>query len=112
MAEMLAIAALGAFLMAWVVQTIIVVEKRKNLGSIAVNALFFLGLILFTIHSFSIADPWFIFFNSAAAVLALVNLYYIPKRMLALKRDVAGVEHFVEKEVTGFNRTYHHKLKK
>jgi 4-amino-4-deoxy-L-arabinose transferase-like glycosyltransferase len=112
MTETLAILALGTFVLAWTVQTIVVVEKKRNLGDVIANALFFAGLVLFTFYSFNIADPWFIVFNSAAAVLALVNLYYVPKKMLALKRDVTGIERFVEKEVAGYKQVYSHAHKK
>jgi exosortase/archaeosortase len=112
MADALMIMALSTFTMAWLVQTIVVVEKKKNLGDVIANALFFAGLVLFTFHSFNIADPWFIVFNSAATILAFVNLYYVPKKMLALKRDIIGVEHFVEKEVAGYRQTYHHAHRK
>ncbi len=108
MADTLAIMALATFTLAWTVQTIVVVEKKKNLGDVVANALFFAGLVLFTAHSFNIADPWFIFFNSIATILAFVNLYYVPRKMLALKRDIGDVEHFVEKEVIGHRQTYHH----
>ena len=112
MTETLAILALSTFTLAWLVQTIVVVEKKKNLGDVIANALFFIGLVLFSFHSFNIADPWFIVFNSAATILAFVNLYYVPKKMLALRRDVAGIEHFVEKEVAGYKQVYSHAHKK
>jgi 4-amino-4-deoxy-L-arabinose transferase-like glycosyltransferase len=112
MTEALAILALGTFVLAWAVQTIVVVEKKKNLGDVVANALFFAGLVLFTFYSFNIADPWFLAFNSAATILAFVNLYYVPKKLLALKRDVAGIERFVEKEVVGYKQAYHHAHRK
>jgi lipid-A-disaccharide synthase-like uncharacterized protein len=112
MTETLAILGLSMFTLAWLVQTVVVVQKKKNLGDIIVNVLFFMGLVLFTFHSFNIADPWFMVFNSAATILAFVNLYYVPKKMLALKRDVTGIEHFVEKEVVGYRQSYHHAHKK
>jgi lipid-A-disaccharide synthase-like uncharacterized protein len=112
MAETEMIIALTVFVLAWIVQTIAVVEKKKNIGDIIASTLFFAGLVLFTFYSFKIADPWFIIFNSAATILAFVNLYYIPKKALALKKDVMGAEHFVEKEVVGFRRVYKHKRKK
>jgi len=112
MTETLAILAISTFTLAWLVQTVVVVEKKKNLGDIIANALFFMGLVLFTFYSFNIADPWFMVFNSAATILAFVNLYYVPKKMLALKRDIIGAEHFVEKEVVGYRQSYHHAHKK
>jgi 4-amino-4-deoxy-L-arabinose transferase-like glycosyltransferase len=112
MAEALAILALGTFVLAWIVQTIVVMEKKKNLGDVVANALFFVGLVLFTFYSFHINDPWFLAFNSAATILALINLYYVPKKALALKRDIMGAERFVEKEVIGHRQVYHHKHKK
>jgi 4-amino-4-deoxy-L-arabinose transferase-like glycosyltransferase len=112
MTETLAIVALGTFVLAWTVQTIVVVEKKRNLGDVIANALFFVGLVLFTFYSFNIADPWFVVFNSAATILAFINFYYVPKKMLALKRDVTGVERFVEKEVVGYRQSYHHAHRK
>jgi len=112
MTETLAILALSTFILAWTVQTIVVVEKKKNLGDVIANGLFFLGLVLFTVYSFNINDPWFLAFNSAATILAFVNLYYVPKKMLALRRDVTGIEHFVEKEVVGYRQSYHHAHRK
>ena len=112
MAEIEMIVALTVFVLAWTVQTITVVEKKKNLGDIVANTLFFAGLVLFTFYSFKIADPWFIVFNSAATVLAFINLYYIPMKKIALEKDIAGAEHFVEKEVVGFRRVYKHKKKR
>ena len=112
MAEIEMIIALTVFVLAWTVQTVTVVEKRKNVGDVIANTLFFAGLVLFTFYSFKIADPWFIVFNSAATILAFINLYYLPKKALALKKDVMGAEHFVEKEVVGFKRAYSHKRKK
>jgi len=108
MADTLMIMALATFTLAWAVQTIVVVEKKKNLGDVIANALFFAGLFLFTVHSFNILDPWFIFFNSIATILAFINLYYVPMKMRMLKRDIDGVEHFIEKEVVGHKQTYHH----
>ena len=112
MADTLMILALAVFTLAWTVQTIVVVEKKKNLGDVIANALFFAGLVLFTIHSFNILDPWFIFFNSIATILAFINLYYVPRKMRALKRDVTDVEHFVEKEVIGHKQIYRHHRRK
>jgi len=112
MTEALAILALSTFILAWLVQTVVVVEKKKNLGDVIANALFFAGLVLFTFYSFNIADPLFIVFNSAATILAFVNLYYIPKKMLALRRDIRGAERFVEKEVAGYKQVYSHAHKK
>ena len=112
MTETLAILALSVFTLAWLVQTVVVVQKKKNLGDIIVNVLFFVGIFLLTLYSFNIADSWFIVFNSAATILAFVNLYYIPKKMLALRRDIRGAEHFVEKEVLGYRQRYSHAHKK
>ena len=108
MTETLAVLALSIFTLAWLVQTVVVVEKKKNLGDIIANAFFFVGLVLFAFYSFNIADPWFMVFNSAATILAFVNLYYVPKKMLALRRDITSAERFVEKEVIGHRQTYHH----
>jgi len=112
MVEPVMILALTVFVAAWVVQTIIVLEKRKKIGDVIVDGLFFIGLVLFTFYSFQIADPWFIVFNSVATVLAFINLYYIPQKTLRLKRDVLGAEHFVEKEITGAKQVYQHQKRK
>jgi hypothetical protein len=112
MTELLAILALATFTSAWAVQTVQVLETKKKIGNVVADTLFFAGLVLFTMHSFNINDPWFIFFNSAATVLALINWYYIPNKQLALKKELLNAENFVEKEVVGYRQKYSHKSKK
>jgi hypothetical protein len=112
MDENLMILGLAVFAVAWTVQTIVVLEKKKNLGDIVASLLFFVGLVLLTAASFRVSNPWFLVFNIISAVLALVNLYYIPHKMKSFEKDIWGVGRFVEKEVMGHRQSYQHKRKK
>jgi len=108
MTEVLLIFALVVFVLGWAVQTAVVLERRKNLGDIVATALFFTGLVLFTLYGFQVSDPWFIMFNSAAVILALINFYYIPHKAASFRKEVK----VLEKEVIGFKHSYSHKRRK
>ena len=112
MDETLAIIGLGVFALAWAVQTAIVIKRKKNLGDITASLLFFLGLVLLTAASFQVSNPWFLVFNAVSAILALVNLYYIPHKMKNVERDLLGISRFVEKDVMGHRKKYSHKRKR
>ncbi len=85
---------IGGFLLilAWLPTTLRTIRDKRSRTDLIFDILFFFGAFLLIFYSWEINDPVFVVLNIVAALVAAVNLYYIPRKYSKLRKDVEEAE--------------------
>ena len=102
----------SAFLIiTWLVPTIKIIYRKKSNMDPGFCVLFFIGTSFLLVYSMEINDAVFYSLNVILIILVLINLYYVPKKIATLEKEVKKIEKIVEEKVPGLKETYHVKKK-
>ncbi len=84
--SILGFAGLILLVLGWIPQTMETMRSKRSAVDMRFALLYFLGSLLLSIYSFLINDLVFVILNAAAAVMALINLYFSPSLFGARRR--------------------------
>jgi lipid-A-disaccharide synthase-like uncharacterized protein len=85
---------LGAtfLLLGWMVTMYHTVKDRRSVGAMGFFLMYLIGAALLTWYSVQLNDVPFVILNGAAAIIAAVNLFYLPNKRRATEKEVAEIE--------------------
>ncbi len=75
-------------LTAWVISTVEVLKKGKELADPVMMFFFLLGTVIFAFSSLIRPNPVYVIINISIAVLAFINFFYIPHKMRTIKKEL------------------------
>lgn len=68
---------LGLLLLGWLYETYQTIKDRHCDVKLTFAGLYFIGSLMLAYYAFLLDDPIFLILNSAAALIALINIYFI-----------------------------------
>lgn len=85
---------LGAtfLLLGWLVTMYHTVREHRSVGAMGFFLMYFIGAALLTWYSIQLNDMPFVILNGAAAIIAVVNLFYLPGKRKAAEKEVREIE--------------------
>lgn len=78
MADFYGVAGVALIFIGWSVELVRTLQKRQAQVPLAFAVLYGIGSVLLIIHSIILDDVPFMLLNSAAALIALVNIWFYP----------------------------------